>query len=140
MIRPKVSIVGTEAMVRKLKFASEKVRRTVEKIVLATAYNVHNDAKYMCPVDTGRLRGSISVNWTDSGMGFGNVKGVAEPADGVGQPPKAVKGFNAAVGTNVEYAEPVEGRSPYLWPAFAMNKAKFMALMAAALRMELATI
>ncbi|GAH75275.1 unnamed protein product, partial [marine sediment metagenome] len=49
MIRPKVSIVGTEAMVRKLKFASAKVRRTADKIVLATAWDVHNEAKYICP-------------------------------------------------------------------------------------------
>lgn len=140
MIRPHVKIVGTKAMVSNLKRASAKVQRMAEKIVLITAYEVHNQAKYFCPVDTGRLRGSISVNWPGSGMYRGKVSGLAESDDGVGDPSRTLPGFNAAVGTNVEYAEKVEARSPYLWPAFAMNKERYMAMMAAALKMELATV
>lgn len=140
MIRPNIKIVGTEAMQMKLKKASRKVQRMAEKIILITAYNVHNSAKYYCPVDTGRLRGSISVNWTMSDRYYGRVSGVADADEGVGRPSRAIPGFAAAVGTNVEYAEKVEARSPYLWPAFAMNKAQFMAMMAAALKMELASL
>jgi len=140
MIKPTMSIKGTEAMIRNLKKASKKVQRRAEKVVLAFAWMVHNDAKFMCPVDTGRLRGSISVNWTMSGMSYGKVSGVAEMGEGVGQPSKLFPGFCAAVGTNVAYAEPVENRSPYLWPAFAMNKGKYMAAMAMALKVELSTL
>lgn len=140
MIRPTISIRGTEAMVRNLKKASAKVQRKAEKVVLAVAWMVHNDAKFMCPVDTGRLRGSISVNWPGSGKERGKVTGVAQADDGVGSPEAVMPGFCAAVGTNVEYAEPVEDRSPYLWPAFAMNKSKYMAMMAAALKTELESI
>lgn len=140
MIRPTISIIGTEAMVKNLKRASKKVQRKAEEVVLSTAWLVHNQAKYFCPVVTGRLRGSISVNWPGSGMDRGKVTGVALPEDGVGSPEGAIPGFCAATGTNVEYAEPVEDRSPYLWPAFAMNKQQFMIMMAAALKMELESI
>lgn len=140
MIKPTMSIKGTETMIKNLKKASKRVQKRAEKVVLAFAWMVHNDAKFMCPVDTGRLRGSISVNWTMSGMSYGKVSGVAEMAEGIGQPSKVIPGFCAAVGTNVAYAEPVENRSPYLWPAFAMNKGKYLAMMAAALKVELSSL
>lgn len=140
MIRPTMSIKGTEAMIRNLGRASAKVQSAVKKIVLTFAWQIHNDAKFMCPVDTGRLRGSISVNWTKSGMERGKVSEVAETGDGIGQPSRVIPGFSAAVGTNVEYAGYVENTSPYLWPAFTMNKGKYMAMMAATLKMELSTL
>lgn len=56
-------------------------------------------------VDTGRLRASISSNWTGSGMAKGKVKSPAEADDGVGQPTKELTGV---VGTNVEYARRLE--------------------------------
>lgn len=140
MINPTISIRGTKAMVKNLKYASKKVRKRAEKVVLSAAWMVHNQAKYFCPVDTGRLRGSISVNWTGSGKDRGRVTGAAVADDGIGSPERIMPGFCSAVGTNVEYAEPVEDRSPYLWPAFAMNKEKYMAMMVAALKTELESI
>jgi len=105
---------------------------------IANGFLVHN-----CPVDTGRLRASISVNWTGSGMSYGKVTGKTSAkagrkpssgSDGVGQPPKEMGGFYASVGTNVEYAEDVENyTSPYLWPAFAMNREKYKAALVIAL-------
>jgi len=138
MIRATVTIKGTEALVAGLKRIPPAVRRRVEEVVKETAWLIHNDAKFMCPVDTGRLRSSISVNWSDSGMEYGEVRGEvrvgktgkeAKPLkkeDGVGQVPKELYGFYAVVGTNVEYAPYVEDFSPYLWPAFAMNKGRFL--------------
>jgi len=56
-------------------------------------------------VDTGRLRASISSNWTGSGMAKGKVKSPAEADDGVGQPTKELTGV---VGSNVVYARRLE--------------------------------
>lgn len=149
MIRATVTIKGTEALVNGLKRLPLAVRRRAEEIVKETAWLIHNDAKYMCPVDTGRLRSSVSVNWSDSGMERGEVKGEVkvgksgkEPKpltseDGVGQPPKELYGFYATVGTNVEYAPYVEDFSPYLWPAFAMNRGRFLEKLKSVLGREL---
>jgi HK97 gp10 family phage protein len=73
-----------------------------------TALKVESDAKWRCPVDTGRLEASIT---TEMNMG--------------------PRGLQAEVGTNVDYASAVEfGTStqvaqPYLIPAFNKNTAKF---------------
>ncbi len=87
-------------------------------------------------VDTGRLRGSISSNWTVSGMAKGKVESPAKAEDGVGQPAKELTGV---VGSNVEYARRMEfgfvgadslGRiynqlpRPYLRPALHKNEKK----------------
>jgi hypothetical protein len=55
--------------------------------------------------DTGRLRASITTNWTLSGMARTATSGKkGQEGDGVGQP-SATKGkFTVVVGTNVEYA------------------------------------
>ncbi len=91
-------------------------------------------------VDTGRLRASISSNWTGSGMAKGKVKSPAEADDGVGQP---AKGLTGVVGSNVEYARRLElgfvgadslGRiynqlpRPYLRPALHKNEKKILKL------------
>lgn len=65
-----------------------------------TAYKIERDAKSICPVDTGRLKGSITTN-------TGHLE--------------------AEVGTNVEYAKFVEfgtryqSAQPYLIPSFESN-------------------
>jgi len=148
MIKPKMRFIGTEALVSNCRRLPIRMRKATRDATLAVAWLIHNDAKMMCPVDTGRLRASISVNWTDSGMEFGAVRGKTTakpgrmpsvPQDGVKRPPKIMKGFYAAVGTRVEYAEDVEGRSPYLWPAFAMNKAKYKAALERIIRIKMAS-
>ncbi|MBA7558320.1 hypothetical protein ES705_51119 [subsurface metagenome] len=92
-------------------------------------------------VDTGRLRASISSNWTGSGMAKGKVKSPAEADDGVGQPTKELTGV---VGSNVVYARRLElgfvgadslGRiynqlpRPYLRPALHKNEKKIAKLL-----------
>lgn len=143
MIRPKIVVKPGKMFLANCKLLPVRVREAVKKVTLITAYQIHNQAKWLCVVDTGRLRASISVNWTDSGMTHGEVKGKtsvkagrkpSSGSDGIGQPPKEMGGFYAVVGSNVEYAEDVENHiSAYLWPAFAMNKAKYKATLAAAL-------
>lgn len=71
------------------------------RLMLAGAF-VQTDAKLRCPVDTGRLRASISV--------------------------KEISDLHVRVGTNVEYAPFVElgtrykGARPYLVPALIDNR------------------
>ena len=138
------TLSGTEAVITGLHNAGINVRQAAHMAVLVTAFLIMNDAKMMVSVDTGRLRASISVNWTDSGMTRGktsgaiNAKAVAktgnlpDPAeDGVGGPEMggytSAFGFYAVVGTNVVYAEAVENRAtPYLTPAWMMHYGQFL--------------
>ena len=55
-------------------------------------------------VDTGRLRASISTNWSDSGLSRGRVGGQADSENGIGQPNQVQRKFTVVVGTNVLYA------------------------------------
>lgn len=72
----------------------------VARKLMKVAAKSERYAKQRCPVDTGRLRSSITHRLDYSGSGFA--------ADGIG--------FHAVVGTNVEYAPYVEfgarGRPP----------------------------
>jgi len=96
------------------------------------AFKVELLAKQMCPVKTGRLRASISTNWSGSDMGEGKIGAQAKSGDGIKRPdgpPELV----CVVGTNVKYARRIEhgffgedkaGRTyaqegrPYLFPAY----------------------
>ena len=73
--------------------------------VSKACFMVEGDAKYFCPVDTDRLRSSISSNWTGSGMDKGKVDSQAKAEDGVGRPTKELTGV---VGTNVDYGPYLE--------------------------------
>ena len=55
-------------------------------------------------VDTGRLRASIAVNWTNSGLPNGKVINPKQSGDGISMPPSENGKFTGRVGTNVEYA------------------------------------
>ena len=78
-------------------------------------------------VDYGRLRASISSNWSQSGMEFGKVGSKAKTDDGISRPDKP---WTGVVGTNVEYAEDLElGKEsrnlkprPYLRPALERQR------------------
>ena len=97
-------------------------------------------------VDTGRLRGSISINWTGSGMAKGKVESPAKAEDGVGQPTKELTGV---VGSNVVYARRMElgfvgtdslgrkynqGPRPYLRPALHKNEKVILKLLKEAVK------
>jgi len=117
---------------------TKKVKdKILTKKLIMVGFEVERMAKRLAPVDTGRLRASISTNWSGSGMGNAKVgakastsalkgkKGKAKlgmAVVGVGQPGK--KGNPVVVvGTNVEYSSAVEfGGSnrkaqPFLRPA-----------------------
>ena len=92
-------------------------------------------------VDTGRLRASMSVNWTGSGMIRGMVESKASPEDGVGVENINKFGFLTKpmffvyVGTNVPYADFLEyGTSkmaprPFLRPVYDKYRIRIASLL-----------
>ena len=114
-----------------------KINTESIKIISKACFMVERDAKILQTphVDTGRLRASISSNWTGSGLSRGKVTTPAKPEDGIEQPTKKLTGV---VGSNVEYARVVELGSedpayrrapyPYLRPALHKNEKKILEL------------
>ena len=91
-------------------------------------------------VDTGRLRASISTNWTESGMSRGKVDSAAQVGDGIGDPGgnvlKAKGRFKVVVGTNVIYGPMLEfgtrrmSARPFIRPIFDLYKPTISKLLA----------
>lgn len=91
------------------------------------AFKIELAGKEMVPVDTGRLRASISTNWAGSSLGEGKTGAQAKPGDGIKRP-DGPKELVLVVGTNVHYGPAVEhgtsrmpGR-PYIYPAYFMHE------------------
>ena len=85
-------------------------------------------------VDTGRLRASITFNWSGSGRArapIDNPSKETKPSDSVGEPRAERHAVIVVVGTNVKYGRYLElGTTkikprPYLRPALENNRAKF---------------
>lgn len=144
-------VSGADGIVRNLSGITPKVNAKIEKTTKAYGFRIQKDAKIMCPVDTGRCRASISVNWSNSGMEYGEVGGDVKPSkrtgkfialkaeDGVDDP-SYLEGFNVAVGTNVEYAQDLEDTQPYLWPAFAIHRNSYKEAIENAVREGMAEV
>ena len=132
-----------------LKWYGREVEKQIlsgaEKAVKKGCYLIEGDAKILQTphVDTGRLRSSISVNWSGSGMSSGKVTSPAKVEDGVSMPPTETGKFTGRVGSNVEYARRIElgfvdvdslGRKynqppyPFLRPALEKNRSKIEGL------------
>ena len=81
----------------------EHVKNGLKDAVKQCAFAIERDAKKNCPVDTGRLRASITTDTTK------------------------IDDYEATVGTNIEYATHVEygtrkqSAKPYLRPAYNKN-------------------
>ena len=122
----KVTVEGADMVIANATALVGKARLALENAMKKAGFTVQREAKQLCPVKTGRLRSSISTNWTGSGLSRANIEqggdanNPQKPSDGVGE--ASAKGFEVLTGTNVEYAEAVEARSPYLWAAFAIHK------------------
>jgi hypothetical protein len=88
-------------------------------------------------VDTGRLRASITTNWTDSGNDRSPIKSPAATSasdDGIGSPGGSKDEFKVVVGSNVVYARALELGNPrkyllprpYLTPIFEKYRSKIV--------------
>lgn len=135
---------GVDVKMTGIETLRENVSRIIKTTPTATmkgvkriAFKIETQAKLnitaLGAVDTGRLRASISTNWTGSGISRGKVDSKAKAEDGVGPPQTKKDVFSATTGTNVEYGRRIEhgfvgpdklGRQynqaprQYLYPAF----------------------
>lgn len=114
----------------------KKMELRIKNSIARACMMVLRAAKYYCVVDTGRLRASITSNWTDSGIAVSSVEGKAqqEGIRGIGQPGKVNNEFKGVVGTNVKYAPFIElgtrkmSARPFLRVALQMKKQEIMRL------------
>jgi len=120
-----VKVEGIEKTLASLKKWQVIKRQACEDTLKKIGFKVEADAKRMTPVWTGRLRNSMSTNWSGSGMTKGKVSGTAKADDGVGEP-QGPKGLVVVVGTNVLYAHMQEfgswGEGPKPGPGETMPK------------------
>lgn len=97
-----VKLEGIEGLIRNVRSYQVITKEAIRIALVRGALKVELAAKEMCPVDTGRLRGSIT---TDK---------------------RYIQMFLVEVGTNVDYGPYVElgtkkmDARPYLFPAFFM--------------------
>ncbi len=111
-------VEGQKELAAKLKKISQTATNEIEQALVNSALFVERDAKIKAPIDTGRLKSSLSHKTEN----FGTDNPVV------------------TVGTNVEYAPYVEfgtsrqSAKPYLYPALIENKAKILKEIAAAFR------
>jgi HK97 gp10 family phage protein len=111
-----VKLTGADELVRSIKELAVGSPTAIRNGVLRVAAKIERDAKANVPVNFGRLRASITHNWTGSGIErtspsepCTNKENPTKTNDGVGQPQSRGKdAFAAVIGTNVEYAPYVE--------------------------------
>lgn len=122
-----VKVMGIEKAVRSLKKYQFVKSDATKRMLKITGFKIEGDAKIKAPVDTGRLKSSISTNWSSSSMNKGKTGAKAKAGDGVGRP-RGKPGLVVVVGSNVKYAPYQElgtrkmAAHPYLYPAYWMHK------------------
>ncbi len=118
MAKKKIGIEGGKELAAKFRQISGEAKTEIEQALVKGALRVERDAKINAPVDTGRLRSSITHRLIDAG----SDNPVTE------------------VGTSVSYAVPVEfgttrqPAKPYLLPSYNQNKDKILKDLAAAFK------
>ena len=111
-------LIGGKKIEENMKRISQVATNAIEEALIKSALFVERDAKLNSPVDTGRLRASITHVTNDFGS----------------------KNPSVSIGTSVEYAPILEYGSskqsakPYLFPAFNSNKDKILNELAKALK------
>jgi HK97 gp10 family phage protein len=110
-----VEIKGVDEAVLKFNRFDTVVADRVRAVVKDIAHDIERGAKQKCPVDTGRLRASITTQLSSDG-------------------------FGAEIGTNVDYAEYVEfgtvkmEAQPYLFPSLEEQRTHYENQMKAAVK------
>jgi len=95
-------VKGIPEVVANLKMYQIIKTQAIKDRLKKQAFKIELSAKEGCPVDTGRLRASISTNWAGSPMNEGKTDGKAKSGDGI-KKPTGPKELVYVVGTNVEY-------------------------------------
>jgi len=113
-----IKIEGQEQLAAKFKKISKTASNEVEQALINSALMVERDAKIKVPVDTGRLRQSI----THQDENFGS------------QNPAVKVGTNVDYAPHIEYGTSKQSAKPFLRPAFEENKQKILKEIAKAMR------
>ena len=120
----KTKITGEKIVLANIKKMEKKFPREFKKIVTKAVIKGESLAKQRVPVDTGRLRASIT-HTISGGVGGRNISfankrtGSTESVQGIQAPISSGKNKTVgAFGTNVKYAKKVEENKPYLIPAW----------------------
>lgn len=110
-----VEMKGVEELMSSIKQLAIASPMAVQKGTLRVAGKIQRQAMANVPVQYGRLRASLTFNWTGSGIGRAvperpatKPENPTRPDDGVGQPQQKPDTFVAVIGSNVEYAPAVE--------------------------------
>ncbi|WP_334111256.1 HK97-gp10 family putative phage morphogenesis protein [Thermodesulfitimonas autotrophica] len=150
----KIEVEGGKELAKKFAEIGQMATNAAEKALVRAGLLVERDAKKLCPVDTGRLRTSISHRLTGAGT--------KNPAVEVGTnveyapyvefgtrphypPPRALRRWaqlhGMKPGAEFAIARKIAARGtpakPFLFPAFNANKDKVKQLVAEAIRKEL---
>ncbi len=112
------NIEGEEKVIARLKVISVTAKNDIEQALINSALIVERDAKIKVPVDTGRLRSSLSHETENFGT----------------DNPTVTVGTNVEYGPYVEFGTSRQSAKPYLYPALIENKAKILKEIAAAFR------
>ena len=132
-----VKVEGLEKAISALKKYQVIKREACSLALIRAGFKIEAAAKEIITekgaVDTGRLRASISVNFSGSGKSEGKTGSQAQSGDGVGEP-GGPKGLSVVIGSNVAYSRAIEhgiagtkrqGR-PYLYPAYFMHEGEVL--------------
>lgn len=98
-----IRLEGVEKVLGNLKRYQVIKTEACRQVLKAAGFAIATDAKRYAPVKSGFLRGSISVNWSGSGIDRGKVDPPAKPDSGIGQP-SGKPGLVVVVGSNLFYA------------------------------------
>ena len=107
-------LTGVSGLLLRMATVVGSIKRRVDEEVATTALLVETEAKRRCPVDTGRLRSSITTER---------------------------KGLTLSVGSNVKYAPFIEfgtrrmAAQPFLFPAAESQRIAFVANLKAIIRL-----
>ena len=110
----KLEVKGVKETLAQIDLRNKKVRQAVQEQVNKSALNIQREAKKRCPVDTGALRNSITVDF------YGIM--------------------SAEIGPHMPYAPYVEygtrkmRAQPFLFPAFEEERPKFEEELARAIK------
>lgn len=113
----KAGIEGGRELADKFQKIGRDIENEIEQALLIGALRVERDAKINAPVDTGRLRNSVSSRLIDTDTG-----------------PVAEVGTNVTYAAAVEYGTSKAVAKPFLFPAYNNNKSKILKELAKAFR------
>ena len=111
----------------------ERMRRTIIQALTTIALMIEREAKRLCPVDTGRLRASITIHVDKNRLiGYVIAGGNVDEAQVHSKRGRAIAGTNVLYAIFVEQGTWKMEAQPYLRPALEKLRPQIMAILKAA--------